>query len=258
MTDKCIYCKRKVCINNMKNLQCKSCTRLCHPKCAKNIPPISLKKSGAFRFKIVRNVNWECQVCILKKLPCSNISNFHFRDIASSSKSNVNDLNSIAKPVQSSNKLKLAKPEELNKLFMQEYDESEFELTNFSNKTKYTYSHDISEMIVSDGLNSYKDFPIISLNIRSIVNYEHFMKFEALLASLPIKPKVIGLTETWIKDSSQGPHDKIRGYTFIKNNRKNSPGGGVGFYVSDELHFTKIEDISIMKEKVFESRFYRY
>ena len=36
---------------------------------------------------------------------------------------------------------------------------------------------------------------------------------------------------------------------------KKSVGGGVGFYVSDDLFFKKIDDLAIMKEKVFESMF---
>ena len=102
----------------------------------------------------------------------------------------------------------------------------------------------------------YDDFPILSINVRSIVNREHFTKFEALLDSLPIKPLVIGLTETWVTDSTQGPFLNLPGYhPFIQNHRHRFGGGGVGFYISEHLHFSVIDDMNIMEEKLFESLF---
>ena len=70
--------------------------------------------------------------------------------------------------------------------------------TYFSNKTRYIQSKDIEVLSFSND----SDFPIISLNIRSIVNTNNFAKFERFLDTLLIKPYVIGLNETWITDSS--------------------------------------------------------
>ena len=64
------------------------------------------------------------------------------------------------------------------------------------------------------------------------------------------------MTETWITDLSKGPYSKIKGYhKFIHNNRHKNIGGGVGFYIASHLHYTKIESLSLMHEKVFESQF---
>ena len=80
------------------------------------------------------------------------------------------------------------------------------------------------------------DFPIISINIRSIKNSKNFTKFEAFLSSLSVKPMIIALNETWISDNTKGAFRKIRGYEFVDNNRAKHEGGGVAFYVSMPSH----------------------
>ena len=41
----------------------------------------------------------------------------------------------------------------------------------------------------------------------------------------------------------------------MQNNRHDCVGGGVAFYVAEHLHFSKIDSLSTMHEKVFESIF---
>ena len=84
----------------------------------------------------------------------------------------------------------------------------------------------------------------MSINVRSIVDIDHFTKLEALIDSLPIKPMVIGLTETWVTDSSKGSFLNLPGYHFIQNHRHQFGGGGVGFYISDHLHFSVIDNMN--------------
>ena len=238
MADKCIYCNRRASKTNLKNIKCKTCSRLCHPKCAK-FHPREFKSCGNFRYKIILNKNWECCACTLKNLPFANISNFQ-----------------LLKMTSRVEKTKLPSPEKLNELFTNKCVEKDFDFTYFSNETKYVSSNDIVNLSLGESFDSNSDFSIISINTRSIVNNNNFMKFEAFLSTLPIKPKVIGVAETWMSDGSIGPFKKIDGYhEFVYTNRKDCRGGGVGFYVSEDLHFSKIEDISIMKEKVFESLF---
>ena len=151
--------------------------------------------------------------------------------------------------------------DELNDLFINKQiddkeNELDFEFNYFLNDTKYSYSKDAVKMSFIEESEFLEDFPILSINVRSIVNRDHFTQFEALLENLSVKPMIIALSETWITDLSQGPYSNIPGYQFIQNNRKNvNGGGGVCFYIADHLHFTKIDSLTIMKEKVFESLF---
>ena len=239
MTHCCLLCRRKISSINLKNLQCKICEGLCHPKCARELPPIRLKKSGRFRYKVVRNPNWQCECCRLKELPFYDVSNSQIKEM-----------------VVRQDRI-LPSCEDLNSLFsIERYDrENSKDQMNFLNESKYVCSSNIETVNFSDMGESIESFPIVSLNIRSIVNRTNFSKFEAFLASLSIKPMIIAVNETWIKTKSKGPYSKIEGYNFVQNCRKKKTGGGVAFYVAEHLHFTKIESLSIMEEKVFESLF---
>ena len=69
------------------------------------------------------------------------------------------------------------------------------------------------------------------------------------------KPDVIGKTETWESISSSGHFIILPGYIFVSNPRKKYKGGGVAFYVKQDLKFQILTDLMIMKEKIFESVF---
>src|SRR4051812_13285141 len=51
------------------------------------------------------------------------------------------------------------------------------------------------------------------------------------------KPSIISLSESWIKQSDNLSVFAIHGYDFISNPRKKKSGGGVGFYVSNNLSY---------------------
>ena len=52
-----------------------------------------------------------------------------------------------------------------------------------------------------------------------------------------------------------GPYKNIDGYNFISNCRQKCICGGVAFYIKDTLEFTLCDELTIMKEKNFESIF---
>ena len=237
MHDKCIACNKRISLTNCKNLQCKDCKKLFHPKCVRKLPPICLEKSGKFRYKIVRNKNWKCDFCTSNELPFSNVSTSTIKEM---------------RPIQ---KRRFPTADELNEMFVEDSRESDdkFEFTYFSSKTQYMETRNIDSF--KDESATYDDFPIISINVRSIVNRDHFTALQALLSDMPIRPAIIGLTETWVTDNTQGPYSNLKGYKFVQNHRHQYSGGGVGFYVADHLHYSVIDSMTIMKEKVFESLF---
>ena len=83
---------------------------------------------------------------------------------------------------------------------------------------------------------SHFNFTAISIKTRSLNNYKNFAKLESLLSALTFKPS-IAVTETWLKPDQLGPH------------RSKYRGGGVAFYIRDDIESTHRIDLDMMNEK---------
>ena len=92
---------------------------------------------------------------------------------------------------------------------------------------------------------------LFHLNIRSL--QKKVDELSTLLTSLDIKFSVVWITETWLMDSPVGV--EIDGYNFVYKNRPVRSGGGVGFYVSDNLDFRTRTDIYADEAEVMEALF---
>ena len=99
-------------------------------------------------------------------------------------------------------------------------------------------------------LNTYK-FSLLHLNIRSL--QRNVDRLTDLLANLDLQFSVIGISETWLSESSHSVD--IDGFNFIQKNRPNRPGGGVGLYISSDLKFKFRADLSFDDIDVAESLF---
>ena len=96
----------------------------------------------------------------------------------------------------------------LNALFAQsnenEVHSYDFDFTHFSNESKYMCSNEMDQAMFKGSTERVsKNFPVLSLNIRSIVKRDNFTKFEAFLESSTVKPKVIAISETWTKENQK-------------------------------------------------------
>ena len=80
-------------------------------------------------------------------------------------------------------------------------------------------------------------------NIRSMSEYIH--QFESYLDLLKHRFTVIGLTETWVKDSNCDLYG-IKGYHLIEKHRK-SQGGGVAVSIKDHLNYFERPDVSLFE-----------
>ena len=56
-----------------------------------------------------------------------------------------------------------------------------------------------------------------------------------MLRNLELRFSFIGITETWLRDSSH--HTDISGYNFVRNPRKDRTGGSVGLYLADNFDY---------------------
>ena len=78
-------------------------------------------------------------------------------------------------------------------------------------------------------------FSLMHINIRSLQkNFETFSEFLNILNKFPFS--IIGMTETWLH-STTPPIFDIDNYTFNHIYRKHGKGGGVAFYIHNDLHF---------------------
>ena len=95
------------------------------------------------------------------------------------------------------------------------------------------------------------DFSFLQLNIRSLSH--NLVKLTDYLSCLNIKLSVIGISETWLNDSSHSVD--ISGFKFLPKYRQNRTGGGVGLYISNDLEFKLREDLSLHNADIAESLF---
>jgi len=70
-----------------------------------------------------------------------------------------------------------------------------------------------------------------------------------------LKPHIISINETWVKQDQKGEFNKLFDYVFISNCRNQTKGGGVALYVHKTLSFTIRDSFTIMNKKLFESPF---
>ena len=93
-------------------------------------------------------------------------------------------------------------------------------------------------------------FSLCHMNIRGMSKNIH--QFETYLDLLKHRFTVIGLTETWLKDSNCDLYG-IKGYHLIEKHRK-SQGGGVAVCIKDHLNYFERPDVSLFEndlESVF-------
>ena len=123
-----------------------------------------------------------------------------------------------------------------------------------NSNTLYVTTNLLKKSLIRDS-SSHFNFTAISVNIRSLNNYKNFAKLESLLSALTIKPNIIAVTETWLKPDQLGPHNNLFNYTFLSNPQSKYRGGGVAFYIRDDIEYTHRIDLGILNEKIFKSIF---
>lgn len=84
-------------------------------------------------------------------------------------------------------------------------------------------------------------FSVLYLNIRSL--NANFNKLHNLLASMKVKPDVIGVSETWITNNRPFIH-QLEGYNFISE-KSPSNSGGVGFFILDFHSYSLVNNYKL-------------
>ena len=120
------------------------------------------------------------------------------------------------------------------------------------------FSHNLIKncnYFVEDAFNKYLSrhhiphnaFPLLHLNIRSVpANFTYFLSY---INNLNHDFSVIGLSETWLKQSNISAYG-IDGYSHIGLTRSNGTGGVVSLLISDEFILCELTEYSMLTEHI--------
>ena len=187
--------------------------------------------------------------CTFGSFPFSSCSDKEFAELFDFGNSNLfysaKNLNDLFKNISTYNEHSIANQDSCNGN----------EINFFQNvDDQYLSSKDANSLLFNTS-NENSNFSVLCLNIRSLSNLKNFSKLEGLLSFLTLAPSLIAVTKTWLKPNYSESIVNLPGYSFISNPRIKTQGGGVGFYVKDNLIYSTRLDLNRMEEKIFESLF---
>ena len=110
---------------------------------------------------------------------------------------------------------------------------------------KYVLEGQFNENLLSLNCPNSNVLSLIHANLRSIRT--NLVEFENYLQLLHIEFRIIGVTDTWLNESSRWLYG-MNNYEFIENHRTDKTGGGVGLFVRDNISFLKRPDLEIFNE----------
>ena len=174
---RCGGCSRA--IRGRRKDTCKSCNKFFHKKCSGR---------DAGNLCINYQQNWVCSDCV------------------SNTTSTSEEVNSIMAGITAS-----AMNERFSVIDSEENDD-EFDLLIENSFNKYYEPEDLN-VLLNTSKNS--DLFTMCINIRGLNIQKNFAKLEALVQSLPKKPHVIAINETFVKEGEEGFFENLRGYKFF-------------------------------------------
>ena len=95
------------------------------------------------------------------------------------------------------------------------------------------YTEDQFNECVAKNFSKSDCLSFLHLNIRSLSR--NLCNLTNLLSNINTKFSIVGISETWLKNSSHLVD--IDGYNFVQNHRTDKCGGGVELYLSLDLEF---------------------
>ena len=234
----CNICNKRILAHAYK-MQCNCCKAFCHLKCL----PLLSKKDSVYINRA--NNNWFCMKCSQSSLPFNHFSDDdHFIEAISSDWRNepriplnlINDIDKIFLPfdLNTNENLPLhdADPD------IQYYQAV---CNNTLNSCEYHLEDSFNNMISKLDIKS-RCFSLLHMNIRSIP--KNISKLENYLHLLNHEFSIIGITETWLKDSTKELYS-LDGYQPIHNCRPIRSGGGVSLLIKNHLEFTVRNDLCV-------------
>ena len=243
MRKDCNICRKRI-LNHSYHLRCAMCDGFVHINC---LPYVS-KEDDLY---VHRNYHrWFCPICTASVFPFN-----HFDDddiFQSVILENLVSKCSITLEILN-NQDKLFTPFELN-------DDDTSPLSDVDPDLQYYNSisnmnHSSCNYHLEDTFNNKKaqlniesnSFSMIHTNIRSIP--KNLNSFENYLDGLDHNFSIIGLSESWLSDSSAQCYS-MQGFTGEHKYRANRSGGGVSLFIKDNIEYILREDLCHMNKNL--------
>ena len=123
------------------------------------------------------------------------------------------------------------------------FQQAFFELNNATSDSNYYTSQDFTSRFK----NTSKTFSLLHVNSRSLnKNFESLQTFLHTLDHFPFS--VIGVTETWLHTLSPELFN-MPNYEMIRHDRVGKRGGGIAFYIQENLKFKIRHNLSITESE---------
>ena len=109
---------------------------------------------------------------------------------------------------------------EMNERFIEvdsEQNEDDFDLLTENSINRYYEPEDLNNLLYSS---NNDNLFTMCINIRGLNIEKNFAKLEALVQSLPKKPHIIAINETFVKEGEEGAFRNLNGYEFYPNCRE--------------------------------------
>ena len=110
--------------------------------------------------------------------------------------------------------------------------------------TKYYLKNDFNNIIKSNDIYA-KELSLMHLNVRNMP--KNIDKLNNYLLSLDIQFSIIGLTETWLRETTSKLY-RLPEYKSIYLTRPSRKGGGVSLYIHKNYDYVQQPDMNSMTE----------
>ena len=245
--DICNTCQRKV-LSHAFHLKCHNCLHLVHLKC---LPSVDRHDT---LYKNKETNSWYCTKCIEQIFPFNNI--FDDNDFLEALSENWD--NSRVVPLSMiHNTERLFHPFELNEDGSHPLLDCDPDIQYYNNQFNsalyscdYFLEDSFNDRLKRENINS-NSFSLLHANIRSAA--QNLKRFEAYLANLDHRFKILAITESWLKDHNASLYN-IDEYSAEHRCRPIRGGGGVSLYVHNSMEYFLRDDVSV-NNNVLESLF---
>ena len=232
MAKLCDICKKRI----LSHSRIQKCVKCC---CESHISCCNLTKEDSANIK-----EWLCIYCVSNALPfCSIEDDNEFKSVIHSL---VSD-----RPIDFEILDKLMfNPFEWNCDIDTPLNDLDPDLQYFSNpsySSNYSCDYHTEETfnnhVTKHNLNSKNSISLYAHNVRSLP--QHDTEFRIFLNNLDVKFDIIGLSETWLKESNRNLYG-LNGYCKPELDcRTHKTGGGVALFIKDHIQYIPRNDLKI-------------
>ena len=188
---------------------------------------------------------WICCECINVALPFSNVTSTDFANILIMENSH----SCLDYDIDTNELQCLNLCENLDDIgpFNSEIDPDQNLLTDSKLKCAYYTFQSFDAYLLKELAKETSNLTLLCVNIRSAPR--NLEKLDMLIDQCIFKPRVIGITETWLNESNQDLYH-LNNYKSVNSVRTNKKGGGVSLMVKFGITYESIPSMTLSKKHI--------